>query len=83
MVDQGRPVMRLTIEILRKNQKKAIIIPLSTGDNSRRVVLPIGGGIMGKEVHDIFQGVPHGPFHEGFFTGTVYHGVPQRVGGWA
>ena len=48
MVDQGRPVMRLTIDISRKNQKKAIIISFSTGDNSRHAVLPIGGGVMGK-----------------------------------
>ena len=52
--------MRLTIEILRKKQKKVITIPFSTGDNSRRVVLPIGGGVMGKRVHDdLFQGVAH------------------------
>ena len=48
MVDQGWPVMRLTIQILRKTKKKAIIIPFSTGDNLRHVVLPIGGGVMGK-----------------------------------
>ena len=64
--------MRLTIEILRKKQKKVITIPFSTGDNSRRVVLPIGGGVMGKRVHDdLFQGVAHGPFHEDFCIGTV------------
>ena len=33
---------------LAKNQKRAITIPFPTGDNSRRVVLPIGGGVMGK-----------------------------------
>ena len=32
-----------------KNLKRAIIIPFSTWDNLQRVVLPIGGGVMGKK----------------------------------
>jgi hypothetical protein len=57
---------------LRKTQKKAIIIPFSTRDISRRSVLAIGGGVRSKRVRGVdFEEVRSGLRHEHFWLVTV------------
>ena len=62
---------RLTMEILRRNQKSAIAIPFSTRGNSRRVFLPIGGVVF---ITTILRG-----FRPDLFTKTFAY-LPTPTG---